>query len=89
VAHESNQQPSAKITSAKRQFIKKTVHLQVPEQFCEQYLKVILKNHEAVSENELDLGCTDTLMHEITLKTDEPICVKQFKIPDAHCQEVK
>jgi hypothetical protein len=39
-------------------------------------LKVILKNHEAVSENKFDLGRTDTLMHEIPLKTSEPINVK-------------
>jgi hypothetical protein len=84
-----NKTPSVKINSAKRQFIKKTVHLQVQEQFHEQYLKVILKNHEAVSENKFDLGRTDTLMHEIALKTDEPIYVKQFKIPDAHRQEVE
>jgi hypothetical protein len=28
-------------------------------------------------------------MHEILLKTQEPIYVKQFKIPDAHCKEVE
>jgi hypothetical protein len=88
VARERNQ-PTAKITAAKRQFIEKTVHLQVPEQFHKQYPKVIIKNHEAVSENKFDLGHTDTLMHEIALTTSEPIYVKQFKIPDAHCQEVK
>jgi hypothetical protein len=61
----------------------------VPQQFREQYLTVILKNHEAVSQNKFDLGRTDTLMHEIALKTSEPIYVKQFKIPDVHRQEVK
>ncbi len=89
MARENDQKQLAKITSAKRQSIKKTIHLQVPEQFCEQYLKVILTNHEAVSENKFDLGRTNTLMHEIALKTSEPIYIKQFKIPDAHCQEVK
>ncbi len=28
-------------------------------------------------------------MHKIALKTQEPIYVKQFKIPDAHRKEVK
>jgi hypothetical protein len=28
-------------------------------------------------------------MHEIALKTEEPIYVRQFKIPDAHRQEAK
>ena len=36
-----------------------------------------------------DSGRTDTLMHEIALKTEEPIYVKQFKIPDAHRKEVE
>jgi hypothetical protein len=31
----------------------------------------------------------DTLMHEIALKTQEPIYVKQFKIADAHRKDAK
>jgi hypothetical protein len=89
VARATNSHPTEKITSAKRQFIKKTIHLNVPELFREQNLKVILKNHEAVSQDRFDLVCTDTLMHEIALKTEEPIYVKQFRIPDAHRQEVE
>jgi hypothetical protein len=61
----------------------------VPERFKEQYLKVILKNHEAVSHDKFDLGHTDTLMHKILLKMLEPLYVKQFKIPDAHQKEVE
>ncbi len=61
----------------------------MPEQVCDKYLKVLLKNHEEVSQNKFNLGCTDTLMHEIALKTSEQIYIKQFKIPDAHCPEVE
>jgi len=89
VAKRSTKQCTEKLLPAKKQFIEQTVHLNVPEQFREQYLKVILKNHEAVSQNKFDLGRTDTLMHEIALKTQEPIYVKQFKIPDAHRKEVE
>jgi hypothetical protein len=56
----------------------------VPEQYQQQYLKLLLQNHEAVSQDKFELGRTDTLMHEIALKTEEPVYVKQFKIPDAH-----
>jgi hypothetical protein len=45
VAHATNNQSTEKLTTEKRQFIEKTIHLNVPEQFREQYLKVILKNH--------------------------------------------
>ncbi len=73
MARATNNQPTEKLTTEKRQFIEKTIHLNVPEQFREQYLKVILKNHQAVSRDKFDLGQTDTLMHEITLKTEELI----------------
>jgi hypothetical protein len=81
--------PAQKCTAAKRQFIENIVKLQVPDQFQEQYLQVILKNHEAVSQDKFALGHTDTLMHEILLKMLELIYVKQFKIPDAHHKEVE
>jgi hypothetical protein len=61
----------------------------VPEQYQQQYLKLLLQNHKAVSQDKFDLGRTNTLMHEIALKTEEPIYVKQFKIPDAHRKEVE
>jgi hypothetical protein len=89
VARATNKKSPEAVPLAKRQFIEQTIHLNVPDKFQEQYLKVILKNHEAVSQNKFDLGRTDTLMHEIVLKTPEPIYVKQFKILDAHQQEVK
>ncbi len=89
MASASTSKSTEKLSPQKRQFIEKTVNLNVLQQFQEQYLKVILKNHEAVSQNKFDLGRTDTLIHEIALKTSEPIYVKQFKIPDAHHQEVE
>jgi hypothetical protein len=65
------------------------VKLNVPEQYQHRYLQLLLQNHEAVSQDKFDLGRTDTLMHEIALKTEEPIYIKQFKIPDAHRKEVE
>ncbi len=81
--------PHEVLHSKKKQFIIDNAKLQVPEQFQKQYLNLLLKNHEAISQDKFDLGSTDTLMHEIALKTAEPIDVKQFKNPDAHRKEVK
>jgi len=66
-----------------------SVYLNVPEEYQQQYLKLLLQNHEGVSQDKFYLGRTDTLMHEIALKTEEPIYVMQFKIPDAHRKEVE
>ena len=60
------------------------VNLTVPDNVRQRYLDVILKNHECISCHKFDLGRTETLLHEILLKTDKPINVKQFRIPDAH-----
>ena len=77
------------LTPEKKAFIEKTVKMEVPEELQEQYLQVILKNHQAVSQHKFDLGRTKTLLHEISLKTKEPIYVKQFRIPDAHREAVE
>ena len=37
----------------------------------------------------MDLRRTETLLHDIELRDQEPVYVKQFKIPDAHRQEVE
>jgi hypothetical protein len=84
-----NARPRQTFSAKKRQFIEQNVKLNVPEQFRQKYLNFLLKNHEAISQDKFDLGRTDTLMHEILLKTQEPIYIKQFKIPDAHCKEVE
>ncbi len=77
------------LSAKKKQFIIDNAKLQVPEQYQKQYISLLLKNHKAISQDKFDLGRTDTLMHEIALKTAEPIYVKQFKIPDAHRKEVQ
>ena len=61
----------------------------MPDEFKSDYLAVILKNHESISRHKFDLGGTETLLHKILLKSEEPVHVKQFCIPDAHHKEVE
>lgn len=78
------------ISPTKKKFILDTAKLDdIPEKYRSQYRDLLLKYHEAISQHKFDLGRTETLMHEISLKTDEPVYVKQFKIPDAHRAEVE
>jgi hypothetical protein len=76
------------LSNKKKTFIQEKSE-NIPEQFKENYLNILYKNHEAISEHKYDLGKTETLMHNITLKSEEPVYVKQFKIPDAHRQQVE
>ena len=78
------------LSEAKRKFIKETAKLEtVPEKYRGRYLQLLLEYHEAISQDKFDLGRSETLMHDIALKSEEPVYVKQFKIPDAHREEVE
>ena len=86
--HEETKQRQP-LTEAKRKLIEEKFCSEVPAEHKQWYLQVLLKFHEAISEDRFDLGRFRTDLHEITLKTEEPIFVKQFKIPDAHMEEVE
>jgi hypothetical protein len=60
--------------------------LNVPETFKQKYLDLLLKHHEVISDNKYNLGKCSTAMHDIELKNETPIYVKQFKIQE-HQQE--
>ena len=77
------------IAPAKAKLIRDKFCSEVEDRWKDQYLQVILRNHEAISLDRFDLGRAKTLLHDITLKTTEPIFVKQFRIPDAHQAEVE
>ena len=64
------------------------MNLDVPDEYRERYADLILKHHDVVSQHKHDLGKCKTMLHDIALKSNEPIYVKQFKIPDAHQEEV-
>ena len=67
-----------------KHFIKENLKLFVPSQYKNSFMQLIEKHHDVFSKDKSDLGNSQTLQHDITLKTKEPIYVKQFKIPEAH-----
>ena len=86
--HEETKQKQP-LTEAKRKLIEETFCSEVSPEYKQRYLQVLLKFHNAISEDQFNLGQCRTDLHEIMLKTDEPIFVKQFKILDVHMEEVE
>ena len=79
------QYSAPKLTETTKQFIAANANLtRVPTDLQHKYLQLLYKHHLAFSLTKADLGRSDLVMHEIHMKTEEPIFVKQFKIPDAH-----
>ena len=62
-------------------FIQQNAKIEGP---LEQQVKYRKQNHTVFSKHQNDLGKCGLLQHEIHLKTKEPVCIKQFKIPEGH-----
>ena len=63
--------------------------INVPEKYAQDYLNLLKKHHLIFSRNKAVLGSSDLIQHEIHLKSEEPVYVKQFKMPDVHRDYLK
>jgi hypothetical protein len=58
--------------------------LEVPKQQEADYRQLLAKHRGIFSLNKNEIGYCDTFFHKLFMKTEEPVYVKQFKIPEAH-----
>ena len=49
---------------------------------------LIVKYHDVCSKGKFDLGRTDVIEHKVSMKTEEPIQTRQFRIPLEHRQTI-
>ena len=52
------------------------------------YKQLLLDYHDTCSKSKFDLGCTDVVEHKIKMKTEDPIHIRQFRIPFEHRQTI-
>jgi hypothetical protein len=64
------------------------MNVTVPDEYKDRYPELILKHQDVIIRNKHDLGRGKTMLHDICLKSNELIYVKQFKIPEAYQEEV-
>jgi transposase InsO family protein len=75
---------STELSEEKKNMIKTAIRAELGKDFKEKLIKIILENHEAVSEDSADLGRTAAVEHKLTQKTEKQIYRKQFPLPAAH-----
>jgi hypothetical protein len=63
---------------------RKLCKLEVPAKFEDDYRRLLAKHRQIFSLSKHDIGYCDTILHKLFMKTEEPVYVKQFKIPEAH-----
>jgi hypothetical protein len=84
VVNNNNQDKKVPITPEISMFIEQNAQINVPDKYREKYMQLLKKHHAVFSRDKTDLGRSDLIQHEIHLKSDDPIYVKQFKMPDVH-----
>ena len=75
---------SSQLTNNRKMEMIKDINLNVPQNEQAAYLELILRNHDVFSKDKNDLGLANHYKHSITLRNNEPLYIKQFKIPDIH-----
>jgi hypothetical protein len=65
---------------------RKMCRLECPSTYMEDYRMLLAKHRHIFSMNKNEIGFCSTFLHKLFMKTDEPVYVKQFKIPEAHHQ---
>jgi hypothetical protein len=60
------------------------IKLEVPAKYEDNYRRLLSQHRQIFSLNKNDIGYCDTILHKLFMKTEEPIYVKQFRIPEAH-----
>ena len=79
--------PAAKITEKKKKYILDNVKFARNEELTkalkQKYIDLLLEHNEAISNSLFDTGRSQTMAHDIQLKKQDPIYMKQFRIPEA------
>lgn len=87
---ENNELPEKeKLTKEKEMQLRRKVEQSVPAEFRKQYLDLCLEYHEIFNTVKRDLGPNHTAFHDINLRDEEPVYIKQFRIPEAHRSAVE
>ena len=71
-----------------RKYLNENLNIQAPSFYFDRYADLCLKYHDVFSKSKFDLGRTDVVEHKVTLRSEEPIHVRQFRIPLEHRQTI-
>ena len=77
---------SVPLSEEDRKFMLETVSIKAPYTYNDQYWDLCLRYHDVFSKSKFDIGRTDVIEHKVTMKSEDPIHIRQFRIPLEHRQ---
>jgi transposase InsO family protein len=69
-------------------FMAKNLNIKAPLEYYQKYVDLCVKYHDVFSKSKFDLGHSDVVQHKINMKCEDPIHVRQFRIPLEHRQTI-
>ena len=66
-----------------KEFLSK-LNLKCPSEWKQKYLRLIMRYNDVFSKDKFDIGFTNIIEHKVNMKTEDPIYVKQFRVPYEH-----
>ena len=76
------------MTSEEKDFLLSQLNVSAPVEWKARYINLIVWYHDVFSKGKFDLGRTDVIEHKVSMKTEEPIHTRQFRIPHEHRQTI-
>ena len=76
------------MSSEEKDFLLSQLRVSASSEWKARYIDLIVKYHDVCSKGKFDLGRTDVIEHRVSMKSDEPIHTRQFRIPLEHRQTI-
>ena len=62
--------------------------IKAPAPWAQSYKELLINYHDVISKGKFDLGFTDVVEHKIDMRDDDPVHIRQFRIPLEHRQTI-
>ena len=69
-------------------FLDESINIQAPDPWASTYREMLYRYHDVISKGKFDLGWTDVVEHKIDPTDDDPVYIRQFRIPLEHKQTI-
>ena len=81
--------PSAvPLSEEERRFLSENLSINAPMEYLHRYQQLIFDYHDVCSKSKFDIGRTNVIEHKVVLNSQDPIHLRQFRIPFEHRQTI-
>ena len=76
------------LSEEERRFLSENLSISAPMEYLHRYQQLIFDYHNVCSKSKFDIGRTNVIEHKVVLNSQDPIHLRQFRIPFEHRQTI-